>query len=158
MLHVKREPDGTCQPSGTWDGCPLACWNWSNRARFHRRRRFQSTVAQIRLWPRGEASEPRRKATGGAPQLSKIVLFYRHEDGRLIEVRGEGARFESWLVYPHREMLGKSKSADEAKAALPEGFAADAGVFAPPCPKCNEISPMSLETGMYVCPDCGVGF
>lgn len=76
----------------------------------------------------------------------------------MIEIRGEGSRFESWLVYPHRELLEKSKSADDAKASLPEGFNADAGVFAPPCPKCGETSPMSCDTGMYVCPDCGVGF
>ena len=90
--------------------------------------------------------------------MSKIVLFYRHEDGRMVEIRGEGTRYECWLVYPHRELMGKAKSADEAKANLPEGFALDEDVFTPPCPKCNEASPMSLDTGMYVCPDCGIGF
>lgn len=86
------------------------------------------------------------------------MLFYRHEDGRMIEIRGEGSRFESWLIYPHRELMAKQKSADEAKAALPEGFVLDKDVFTPPCPKCSEPSPMSPETGMYVCPDCGIGF
>lgn len=88
----------------------------------------------------------------------KIVLFYRHEDGRMVEIRGDGSRVETWLVYPHRELISKAGSVDEAKEALGAGYDLDEAIFCPPCPKCSEPSPMSLETGMYVCPDCGVGF
>jgi len=87
-----------------------------------------------------------------------MVLFYRHEDGRMIELKDDGSRVETWLVYPHRELIGKAKSVDEAKEELDDGFELDESVFCPPCPKCQVPSPMSLENGMYVCPDCGASF
>lgn len=85
-------------------------------------------------------------------------VLYRHEDGRLIEVKGDDARAEVWLLYPHRELLKTVPSLEAAKAALPEGFTADAAVFCPPCPKCDTPSPMSLESGMYVCRECDTAF
>lgn len=82
-----------------------------------------------------------------------VVLLYRHEDGRLIELRSKGSKVELWLLLPHRELLTSKDSVDDAKSALPEGFELDAAAFQPPCPECGKASPMSLVTGMYVCPE-----
>ena len=88
----------------------------------------------------------------------KIVLFYRHEDGRQVELSGDGSKAELWLVYPHRELLESVDSIDAGKEKLPEGFSLDESVFMPPCPKCNEPSAMSPDTGMYVCRECDAEF
>ena len=88
----------------------------------------------------------------------KTVLQYRHGDGRVIEVRGDSSGAELWLTYPHRELLQKAASFDAGKEALPEGFALDTNTFLPPCPKCEEPSPMSPDTGMYVCRSCDSAF
>ena len=83
-----------------------------------------------------------------------VTLLYRHEDGRLIELKGSGSKTEVWLIYPHRELLEKADSLDAAKEGLPEGFELDANAFAPPCPHCGDPSPLDLESGMYVCRGC----
>ncbi len=88
----------------------------------------------------------------------KTVLFYRHADGRLIEVAGDGNAAEAWQIYPVRTLLGKSPDLEAAKKALPDGFALDTAAFSPPCPKCETASVMDLRTGMYKCPDCGAAF
>jgi hypothetical protein len=85
-------------------------------------------------------------------------LLYRHADGRLIEVKGDDSRAEVWLLYPHRELLESVPSLEAAKGKLPEGFALDSAVFSPPCPKCDTPSPMSLESGMYLCQECDTAF
>jgi hypothetical protein len=90
--------------------------------------------------------------------MSKVVLLYRHEDGRVIEVTGDASAAEVWQIYPERVLVKKVAGMDAAKQTLPEGFALDAGVFSPPCPKCASASPMCLRTGMYVCPDCNASF
>ncbi|MCA8924853.1 MAG: hypothetical protein KDD82_23785 [Planctomycetes bacterium] len=89
----------------------------------------------------------------------KIVLLYRHTDGRLAEIRGDGSKVELWQLYPQRELLGKHKDVDTAKAELDEGYELDKSVFAPPCPSCEyPHAPMSLETGYYTCPECDTEF
>ncbi|RMG15838.1 MAG: hypothetical protein D6731_07545 [Planctomycetota bacterium] len=88
----------------------------------------------------------------------KVHLHYRHEDGRLIEIVGGGAKAEVWLLYPQRELIARKESLEEAKESLPEGFALDESVFAPPCPKCNEPAPMSPASGMFECTDCDAEF
>jgi hypothetical protein len=88
----------------------------------------------------------------------KIVLFYRHEDGRQIELNGDASKAEVWLVYPERELLESVESMDAAKEKLPEGFELDEATFMPPCPKCNEPSAMSTLSGMYVCRECDAEF
>lgn len=90
--------------------------------------------------------------------MSKVVLLYRHEDGRVFEIAGDGSAAELWQIYPERLLLKKHEGLDAAREALPEGFELDVGAFSPPCPKCNASSPMSLRTGMYVCPDCNASF
>ena len=85
-------------------------------------------------------------------------ILYRHEDGRLIEVKGDDSGAEVWLIYPRRELVESKTSLDEAKAVVPEGFELDAAAFAPPCPKCDAISPMNLESGMYNCRECDTVF
>ena len=87
-----------------------------------------------------------------------MTLLYRHSDGRVIEISGDDSRAEVWLIYPHRELIERTKSFEAGKEALPEGFDLDEMVFAPPCPKCNQPSPMSLDTGMYVCRECDNSF
>lgn len=91
----------------------------------------------------------------------KVVLFYRHEDGRMIELREiSSSRVEAWQIYPVREQLGKVKSMDEAKDEfITDGFALDDQSFSPPCPKCDHPNaPMSLDTGHYTCPECNAIF
>lgn len=88
----------------------------------------------------------------------KTVLFYRHADGRLVEVVGDGSAAEAWQIYPVRTLLSKASDLEAAKKALPEGFALDKAAFSPPCPKCETPSSMDLRTGMYKCPDCGAAF
>lgn len=88
----------------------------------------------------------------------KIILHYRHEDGRQIEISGDQSAAELWLIYPHRELLKSVDSMDAGKAELPDGFAHDETHFLPPCPKCTEPSPMSLVTGMYTCGECDAEF
>ncbi len=89
----------------------------------------------------------------------KVVLQFRHEDGRVVEVKEvTTTRVEVWQIYPVRELLDKAKTLDAARELVPEGFAPDAIVFSPPCPKCNELSPMTLDTGMYVCRECHTQF
>lgn len=83
-----------------------------------------------------------------------MKMLYRHEDGRLIEISGDNAQGEVWLLYPHRELLETAGSFDEGKEKLPEGFELEASTFAPPCPKCEKPSPLCIETGMYVRKDC----
>lgn len=90
--------------------------------------------------------------------MSKVVLLYRHEDGRVIEVGGDASAAEVWQIYPERVLLKKVDGLDAAKGAMPEGFVLEVGSFSPPCPKCSTSSPMSLRTGMYVCPDCNASF
>jgi hypothetical protein len=90
--------------------------------------------------------------------MSKVVLLYRHEDGRVIEVAGDTSAAEGWQIYPERVLVKKAEGLDKAKDSLPEGFRLDAGAFSPPCPKCNTASPMSQRTGMYICPDCNSSF
>ncbi|MCO5165310.1 MAG: hypothetical protein M9894_02945 [Planctomycetes bacterium] len=90
--------------------------------------------------------------------MSKVVLLYRHQDGRVIEVAGDGSAAEVWQIYPERTLMKKVGGLDAARESIPDGFALDAGAFSPPCPKCNAASPMSLRTGMYVCPDCNASF
>ena len=51
-----------------------------------------------------------------------MVLHYRHEDGRQIEIAGDASKAEVWLIYPERELLEKVGSMDEGKEKLPEGF------------------------------------
>lgn len=88
----------------------------------------------------------------------KVVLLYRHEDGRVVEVSGDGSSGEVWQLYPTRELVKKAGSLDAAKEHVPAGFAQSAKVFAPPCPKCSAASPMCTRTGMYVCPECSASF
>lgn len=90
--------------------------------------------------------------------MSKVVLLYRHDDGRVFEVAGDTSAAEVWQIYPERLLVKKVEGLDAAKGVLPDGFKLDAGAFSPPCPKCNASSPMSLRTGMYVCPDCNASF
>ena len=90
--------------------------------------------------------------------MSKVVLLYRNDDGRVFEVAGDASTAEVWQIYPERLLLKKVDGLDAAKGALPDGSRLDAGTFAPPCPKCNASSPMSIRTGMYVCPDCNASF
>lgn len=90
--------------------------------------------------------------------MSKVVLLYRHEDGRVYEVSGDASTAEVWQIYPERSLVKKVDGLDAAKKVLPDGFQLDTGSFSPPCPKCNTPSPMSLRTGMYVCPDCSASF
>ena len=90
--------------------------------------------------------------------MSKIVLHYRHEDGRQIEITGDESAAEVWLLYPHRELLDTVESMDHGKEKLPEGFILDKTTFSPPCPKCTQPSPMSLVSGMYTCPECDTEF
>ncbi len=87
-----------------------------------------------------------------------MVLHYRHEDGRQIEVSGDGSKAEIWLIYPERELLEKVASMDEGKEKLPEGFELMEAAFTPPCPKCSVPSVMSLDSGMYVCRECSAEF
>ncbi len=91
-------------------------------------------------------------------KLSRVKLLYRHEDGRLIEISGDAARAEVWLIYPHRELLERVDSLDAGKEKLPEGFALDECTFSPPCPKCGVPATMSIESGMYECRDCDNAF
>jgi hypothetical protein len=90
----------------------------------------------------------------------KVVLLYRHADGRLVEVSGDASSSEVWQIYPTRELLKKltSGGVDGAKEHIPEGFAPDAASFSPPCPKCDTPSAMCLRTGMYQCPECSASF
>ena len=88
----------------------------------------------------------------------KVVLHYRHTDGRKIEISGNSTKAEVWLIYPARELLSKVGSVDEGKEKLPEGFALEETTFMPPCPKCSEPSPMALDSGMYVCRECSAEF
>ena len=87
-----------------------------------------------------------------------MVLHYRHEDGRQIEIRGDTAKAEVWLIYPERELIEKAGSMDEGKEKLPEGFELMEATFMPPCPKCSVPAAMSLESGMYVCRECSAEF
>jgi hypothetical protein len=83
-----------------------------------------------------------------------MKILYRHEDGRLIEVSGDGNRAEVWLLYPHRELLETASSLEDGKEKLPEGFSLDSNAFSPPCPKCEKPAPLDIETGMYLVKDC----
>jgi hypothetical protein len=88
----------------------------------------------------------------------KIVLHYRHDDGRQIEIAGDSSSAEIWQIYPSRELLKSVSSMDEGKKELPDGFALDDASFTPPCPKCTVPSPMSTTSGMYVCRECETEF
>lgn len=88
----------------------------------------------------------------------KTTLLYRHTDGRVVEVVGDGAAGEVWQIYPTRELVKKVANLDAAKQLVPEGFALDEKFFCPPCPKCNAKSPMCTRSGMYVCPECSASF
>jgi hypothetical protein len=90
--------------------------------------------------------------------VSKVVLLYRHDDGRVIEVVGDTSAAEVWQIYPVRTLVKKAGGLDAAKEHVPEGFAVDKAAFSPPCPKCNAASPMCLRTGMYLCPECNASF
>jgi hypothetical protein len=88
----------------------------------------------------------------------KVVLLYRHEDGRVVEVSGDGSAGEVWQLYPVRELVKKVATLDAAKEHIPAGFKIDHKTFAPPCPKCSAASPMDMRSGMYVCPECSASF
>ena len=62
----------------------------------------------------------------------KIVLHYRHADGRQIEITGDTSAAEIWQIYPTRELLQSVSSMDEGKEELPDGFALDDTSFTPP--------------------------